>query len=114
MFWGLTTLPPSMNQLCGILNISQNYRPLQPVMGIVFLLLCINARCKRNSTCRGSVVSKATGYGLHDQEVGVRVPEEINSKHTYTSRMENCGQLQTYQRCENLSLYHTKLLPKNL
>jgi hypothetical protein len=39
---GLTTLPPSMSRLptqCGILNISQPYRPLRPVTGIAFLLL---------------------------------------------------------------------------
>jgi hypothetical protein len=37
---GLTTLPPSVSQLsrqCGILNISQPYRPARPVMGIALL-----------------------------------------------------------------------------
>jgi hypothetical protein len=36
---GLTTLPPSMSLLasqCGILNISQPYRPPWPVTGIAF------------------------------------------------------------------------------
>jgi hypothetical protein len=36
----LTTLPPSMSQLCrqcGVLNISQPYRPPRPVMGITLL-----------------------------------------------------------------------------
>jgi hypothetical protein len=39
---GLTALSPSMSRLCrqcGILNISQPYRPPQPVMGIGLLLL---------------------------------------------------------------------------
>jgi hypothetical protein len=37
---GLTTLPSSVSQLsghCGILNISQPYKPPQPVTGIVLL-----------------------------------------------------------------------------
>jgi hypothetical protein len=43
---GLTTLPPSMSQLskqCGILNISQPYRPPWPVTGIAFIFFYILA-----------------------------------------------------------------------
>jgi hypothetical protein len=47
-FWGLerglrvrlTTVPPSVSQLsrqCGILNVSQSYRPSRPVTGIALL-----------------------------------------------------------------------------
>jgi hypothetical protein len=42
---GLTTLPQSMSRLsmqCGILNISQPYRPPRPVMGIALLFLYIS------------------------------------------------------------------------
>jgi hypothetical protein len=41
---GLTTLPPSVSKLsrqCGILNISQRYRPPSPVTGIALLYLYI-------------------------------------------------------------------------
>jgi hypothetical protein len=42
LYVGMTTLPQSMSRLsrqCGILNISQPYRPPQPVMGIALLFL---------------------------------------------------------------------------
>jgi hypothetical protein len=43
---GLTALQPSTNRLsgqCGILNISQPYRPPWPVMGIALLFLPLNS-----------------------------------------------------------------------
>jgi hypothetical protein len=58
-FWGvesgerlrLTALPPSVSQLsrqCGILNISQPYRPPRPVTGIALLILCSLRSNSRN------------------------------------------------------------------
>jgi hypothetical protein len=45
---GLTTLPPSMSRLsrqCGILNISQPYRPPRPVKGIALLTFTYHQKC---------------------------------------------------------------------
>jgi hypothetical protein len=55
---GLTILPQSMSLLsrqCGILNISQPYRPPLPVTGIAFLLTGKSShffRFKRNKTTK--------------------------------------------------------------
>jgi hypothetical protein len=50
---GLTTLPPSVSQLsrqCGILNISQPYRPPWPVIGIALLTWEIKLKMQNTHT----------------------------------------------------------------
>jgi hypothetical protein len=52
---GLTTLPPSVSQLCrhcGILNISQPYTPARPVTRITLLFFCFTPRRPSPLSCR--------------------------------------------------------------
>jgi hypothetical protein len=60
---GLTTIPQSVSGLfrqCGILNISQPYRPLRPVTGIT--LVCFCKQCRRHD---GQRVMKASNTHNH-------------------------------------------------
>jgi hypothetical protein len=58
----MTTLPPSVSQLsgqCGVLNISQPYRPPQPITGIALLFLMSPSSLWQNGP---STDDRSNGY----------------------------------------------------
>jgi hypothetical protein len=64
---GLTTLPPSVSRLsrqCGILDISQAYRPPRPVMGIAFTFITRAERAGSSSAQVGPLGFADTLYLL--------------------------------------------------
>jgi hypothetical protein len=83
-FWGaergrcerLKTLPPSVSQLsrqCGILNISQPYRPPRPVSMIAFILLLLHLiKFYLGDQIRKKGMSEACNHSTHDSVAWVR------------------------------------------
>jgi hypothetical protein len=99
----LTTTPPSVSQLsrqCGILNISQPYRPPRPVMGIA--LLRLNLFCERKYRHRTDWASEMCFLGTKRTEATVHGTE-----------VQCMPQVLAASVClpDNLFLFHIYLLP---
>jgi hypothetical protein len=76
---GLTNLPPSMSRLstqCGIINISQPYRPSRPVTGIALLTFYIYVETHSKSTeNKTGTHRKHAAMGVRERTNEVPVPQ---------------------------------------